>query len=123
MKNVLWRKTLVLTAVLVFLSLFIYSNQICCMFSATRPYGFPGQYLLLVKNTDSYDEALKINYLNGKELIEQGWKLTYGASVNSSISSSPTINLIFNFLFYLTISFFLVLVIEKVNSLRSTPQS
>lgn len=86
------------TALLLFtLSLLIYKNDICCMYGAIRTYGFPGQYLILSKETDSLIEARKVNYLSSKELVKQGWKVTFGVSTELLISSSPVFNLIFNF--------------------------
>lgn len=75
---------------------FVRTNDICCMFVAKRAYGFPGQYLILSKETDSWEEAQKVKTLPVWRLLEQGWKVRLGAEYNSPVSPVAAVNLVVN---------------------------
>lgn len=103
------KKVLIIGLILFLLSsTTYYKNSVCCMFSATRSYGFPGQFLILNKTTDSYDEAKKIEHVDGFNLLKNGWKLRFAASIESPVSASAHVNLIVNVFFWLLIGWFLV---------------
>lgn len=85
-----------ITALLFVTSSLIHKNEICCMFASFRAYGFPGQYLVISKETDSLIEAQKIYSSTAYELLKQGWKIKFSATMFSPVSQSAFFNLIIN---------------------------
>jgi len=102
-----------ITCIIFILSSFAYTNNICCMFVSIRSYGFPGQYLIISKETDSWEEANKINTLSTQELLRQGWKVKFEAPTESRVSSSAVVNLLINLALWFTISFVIVKLVRK----------
>jgi len=70
------------------------------MFASMRSYGFPGQYLMISKETDSWEEAQKVNTLPTIELLKHGWQIKFEASMDSPISHSAAFNVIMNMVVY-----------------------
>ena len=114
MKIKTYLEILLVTFIFFTLSLLKYTNDICCMYSSIRAYGFPGQYLFLTKNTDSWQEAQKVAYLTTKELLKQGWELKFGTYTGSPVSHSPILNLIINFSTSLIISLSIFIIVKKI---------
>jgi len=83
------------------------------MFSATRSFGFPGQFILIHKETNIWEEAQKVNTLSTKELLKQGWQIQLGASVNSPISQHALLNIVVNYLSYFLMSLTIVYLMHK----------
>lgn len=103
--------------IVIFLSLFfllvstlVYRSDICCMFSATRYYGWPSSFIVVNKTTEFLDEAKKVETKNLVSLMKDGWKISFGANQMGQYGISPIVivNLISNYLFYLLISYLLV---------------
>ncbi|MFA6410464.1 MAG: hypothetical protein WCW26_02710 [Candidatus Buchananbacteria bacterium] len=81
-------------------SLFSYSD-ICCMFSASRYYGWPYPYLSLNKTVETLAEANQVKTLPVWQLITQGWQFHFGGDM---LNSSP-LGGIGNLAFDLALSF------------------
>ena len=103
--------------IIIFLSLFFllistltYRSDICCMFSASRYYGWPSSFILVNKTTEFLDEAKKNETENLVSLIKNDWKISFKANEigQYGLSSITIFNLITNYLFYLLISYLLV---------------
>jgi len=90
-----------LLAIFIFLlfSSFSYSN-ICCMFSASRYYGWPFSYLSLHKAVETYEEASRIKTDRFWELKKDGWEFSFSVEAvpskpyQSIALGSPAIGLI-----------------------------
>jgi len=96
--------------VLLMFSTFVYKNDICCMFNATRYYGWPSPYIVVSKTTELLDEAKKIESESLIELINDGWQVRFVGNYTKriGISSYTVVNLITNYLFYLGVAHLLV---------------
>jgi hypothetical protein len=84
------------------------------MFFSARAYGFPGQYIVLMKQTNIREEAQKVYSLPAQELRQQGWQFSFSANSNSPVSQSPIINVIVNLLFSFAISLVGVLFVSTI---------
>lgn len=95
---------------LLFLFSFISRSEICCMFSSSRYYGWPSVYISVNKTTDSLEEAKKVETESGYFLLKNGWQPRFSGHYLGSYgaTSSALLNLILNFLFFLTVSILLV---------------
>jgi len=58
------------------------------MFASMRSYGFPKQYIVISKETDSLEEAQRVYTLSTIELLREGWqiKITSIAHVVMNVS-------------------------------------
>lgn len=52
-------------------------NEVCCMFSSCRFYGFPGHFVSVCKVTESFEEADKVRSQSVFTLISNGWDLHF----------------------------------------------
>lgn len=102
MKKIIY--SLILAIILFGLSLtYVSQNRACCMFVGTRNIGWPIS-IEISKLTQDFNEAEKVNSLGTLELIKQGWGLgTYSFT-----------RILFDFIFYLVISFGLVYGIDRL---------
>ena len=92
------------------ISTLIYRTDICCMFSASRYYGWPSSFILVNKTTESFDEAKKVETENFFNLTKSGWKVSFRANEfgKYGLSSITILNLIVNYIFYLVIAFLII---------------
>lgn len=99
-----------LSCLFVGFSVLISHSEICCMFSASRYYGWPNDFLILNLTTDSFETARMVKTASTIELMKNGWDFKFGAHYLGShgISSSAYMNLVANFVFYYLISFILI---------------
>ncbi len=86
--------------VFVITSLYNYSD-ICCMFSASRYYGWPYPYLSLQKTVDTLEEANQIKTGSVSELIKNGWQFHFSGDI---LRSGP-FGTVGNFVLDATLSF------------------
>lgn len=89
-------KIFILTIGLLIASTFYRTNEVCCMFASMRQFGFPGQILILGKETDSHDEAFKVKSYPTFYLLQHGWRPVFAAGMSSPISQSALLNLLAN---------------------------
>lgn len=101
------------------LSSTIYRYDICCMFSATRYYGWPNSFITLSKSTDLLIEAKKVESENLSYLLQNGWEARIGAEMTGKygLTSSGTINLFLNILSSLAIGSLIVFVGREIKKL------
>lgn len=81
-------------------SSYSYSN-ICCMFSASRYYGWPYPYLSLNKTVQTLAEAGLIKTLTVPELIHRGWRFNFSGDMLKTSPFGTSGNLIFDITFSL----------------------
>lgn len=88
----------------------IYRSDICCMFNASRYYGWPSSYIVVNKTTEFLEEAKKIETENVVNLVKDGWTVSFNANAMGQfgVSSVAALNLITNYLFYYAISYLLI---------------
>jgi hypothetical protein len=85
----------ILLAVIIFIGFSLYSySEICCMFSASRYYGFPYPYLVLNKSVETYAEAERVKTDSTSVLIHAGWKLNFGTHITQGALGSPVLSLL-----------------------------
>jgi len=98
----------VLFAILIFAGFSFYTySEICCMFSASRYYGWPYSYLVLNKSVDSYLEAERVKSDSALVLMEDGWKLSFSTHMTKGLLGSAILSLLAD----LVASFFITLVL------------
>jgi hypothetical protein len=89
--------------VILFIATSLYSySDICCMFSASRYYGWPYPYLSLQKTVDTFAEASKIKTDSVLELTKNGWQFNFSGDM---LKTSP-FGALGNFILDIVISFF-----------------
>lgn len=100
----------ILSLFFLLISTLIYRSDICCMFSASRYYGWPNSFILVNKTTESFDEAKKVETENLISLIKNDWKVSFKANEigQYGLSSMAILNLIISYIFYLVIAFLIV---------------
>lgn len=105
------------------ISTFIYRSGICCMFNATRYYGWPSSFIVVSKTTEFLDEAKKVETENLVNLINNGWKVSFQANQigQPGLSSLAILNLITNYLFYLIITTLLIRIISYLRIKNKSP--
>jgi hypothetical protein len=108
-----WVTVIIISLLLFTLTSFVHTNSICCMFAAIRSYGFPGQFVVISKETDSLEEAKKVNTVSTQELLKQGWHIKFGASMDSPISQSAAFNGIVNMVVSFIISMIGVVLVHS----------
>lgn len=95
-----YMKKIILIAVslLVFLGFSLYSySEICCMFGATRYYGWPYSYISLSKSVETYEEAKRVKQDSALELKKDGWQWRFDVRMSQkSILGSSVISLMTN---------------------------
>jgi hypothetical protein len=112
MRRIHWLMVVTISFILFILSLSFYNNSVYCMFTSIRAYGFPGQFVVLNKETDSLEEAQKVNSFTTQELLKRGWQIKFGASINLPISQFATFSVIANIFICVTISLVGVLLVN-----------
>ncbi|MFA5185700.1 MAG: hypothetical protein WC551_04380 [Patescibacteria group bacterium] len=113
-----WRLTTGIGAVFfVLTSIFSGRNEICCMFSACRSYGFPGTFLSLCKTTDSFQEAQLINHSSALDLLRQGWHPAFTSRMNDFFPSA-TINLLLDFALAVLVSWLFLKLISLASKMK-----
>ncbi len=100
------------------ISTLIYRSDICCMFSASRYYGWPSSFILVNKTTESFDEAKKVETENLINLIKNDWKVSFKANEfgQYGLTSIVILNLVTNYLLYVAI---VSLIVESVGFIFS----
>jgi len=114
MKKPQWFAVLVTAVMLFTLSSLVHSNDVCCMFSAVRAYGFPAQFLTLSKETDVFEEAQKVHTLSTPELLRQGWQFRFVTTTSSGFSQSAALNLVVNALLCFAVSLIGVYFVARI---------
>jgi hypothetical protein len=92
-------------------------NNICCMFSAERHYGWPFPYLGLWKTTSILAEAELINTQSIFSLLAKGWHLSFIGDMTSPFIWP--LALIIDIVASLAISFVIVLIIRGIRYLKA----
>ena len=97
-----YKKILLSALLLTIVSTFIYKTDICCMFTATRYYGWPSSFISVSKTTETLDEAKKVDSEKLTNLLKEDWQVRFSANYirKVGLSSSAIINLATNYLFY-----------------------
>ena len=88
--------------------------EICCMFAATRYYGFPYEYVALHHLVDTYSEAERIMTAPTYELLKSGWRPALMAPFDGGLLGSPMLGLAVDLLFSLAVAFVIMKVIQAV---------
>lgn len=96
-------------------SLYHYNN-ICCMFSAERHYGWPFPFLSLWKTTDIYTEAELINTEPIFSLLSKGWHIAFAGDMASPFIWP--IAIVINIAVSLGISLALIFISQGIKNLR-----
>ena len=102
----IYKKILLSALLLTIVSTFIYKTDICCMFTATRYYGWPSSFISVSKTTETLDEAKKVDSEKLTNLLKDGWQVRFNADYirRMGLSSIAVINLATNYLFYLGVA-------------------
>ena len=108
----------IIFAIIIFIGLSFYSfSEICCMFGASRYYGFPYSYITLGKTVESYQEANKVNTESALALIKDGWKLSFSTHMTKGLLGSS----FFSLLADLTVSFLIAIgLTETISKIKKT---
>lgn len=69
-------------------------SDICCMFSASRYYGWPYPYLSLQKTVDTLAEANQIKTNSVLELTKNGWQFHFSGDMSNTSPFGSAGNLI-----------------------------
>lgn len=99
------------------LSSLYHYNNICCMFSAERHYGWPFPYLSLWKTTDIRVEAELINTQSIFSLLAKGWHLVFAGDMTSPFIWP--LALIIDIATSLVIASIIILIISGIRYLRA----
>ena len=91
-------KVLILSILLFISTSLIKRSEICCMFSATRYYGWPNVFITVTKTTETLKEAKKVETESLNHLLENGWKMRFGSDFMGiySWTSVALLNLLIN---------------------------
>ncbi len=82
-------------ALIIFTGFSLYSfSEICCMFGATRYYGWPYPYLVLNKTVETYEEAVLVKNEPASSLMASGWEMRFSTHMTRSVLGSPVFSLI-----------------------------
>jgi len=92
-------------------------NNICCMYSAERHYGWPLPYLSLWKSTDVFAEAKLIETESIFNLLSKGWHLAFAGDMTSPFIWP--IALIINIAVSLGVSLATILILKGIKNLRA----
>jgi len=105
----------ILLAVLIFsgFSLNAY-NEICCMFSASRYYGWPFPYFVLNKSVETYAEAERLKTDSTFALIESGWQFNFSTHMTQGVLGSPVLSLLADVMISIVLGFVLVFGLSRV---------
>jgi hypothetical protein len=74
-------------------STFYAKNEICCMFSSCRHYGFPARFVSLCKFPETYTEASLVESETGFALLKRGWELNFASDLLNPLPG-PTMSLV-----------------------------
>ena len=97
-------------------SLYHYNN-ICCMYSSERHYGWPFPYLSLWKSTDIHAEAELINTESIFSLLSKGWHLVFASDMTSPFIWPIALSI--NLAVSLGISLAIILILRGIKNLRA----
>lgn len=100
-----------------FSSLYSYTD-ICCMFSASKYYGWPYPYLNLNKTVETLGEANLVKSLPAQELIKRGWKFNFSSDIVNSTPFGKIGNFIFDYLICLLLSWLVIYTLKRINILK-----
>ncbi|MFZ2414442.1 MAG: hypothetical protein WAW33_00315 [Minisyncoccia bacterium] len=92
-------------------------NNICCMYSAERHYGWPFPFLSLWKTTDIRVEAELINTEPIFSLLSKGWHIAFAGDMASPFIWP--IAIIINIAVSLGISLAIILILKGIKNLRA----
>ena len=92
-------------------------NNICCMYSAERHYGWPFPYLSLWKSTETLAEAQLVETESTFNLLSKGWHLVFAGDMANIFawSTALTINIIVS----LGVSLAIILILKGIKNLRA----
>lgn len=115
----MFKKSLVLGFFAVLGLSFVSRSEICCMFSASKYFGWPNAYLYLNKETDNLKEAKKVETESAINLLEDGWKLRVGSDAvgKFGFTSNGYINFGLNLIIFTGI-FWILINLVKLESLK-----
>ena len=54
-------------------SSFVVQSEVCCMFHASKAYGWPNVHFVVYKVTDNADEAMLVHTQSLESLFDRGW--------------------------------------------------
>lgn len=92
-------------------------NNICCMYSAERHYGWPFPYLSLWKSTDVFAEAKLIETESIFNLLSKGWHLVFAGDMTSPFIWP--IALFINIAVSLGVFLVIILILKGIKNLRA----
>jgi uncharacterized membrane protein YccF (DUF307 family) len=93
-------------------------SEICCMFSASRYYGWPYPYLVLNKTVETYEEAEHVKNDSISALMNTGWKLSFGNHMTKSLLRSPVLSMLSNLAISFATFFVLIFAFGKVKTTK-----
>jgi len=98
----------------VLLSLHSFSD-ICCMFSATRYYGWPYPYITLQKTVETLEEAELIKTETTMALLQNGWRFHFVAPMTGpDLIGSPLLGFLADMLLSFSLVYFLFFAWKKI---------
>jgi phage host-nuclease inhibitor protein Gam len=107
-------RLIIAIGLLVFLSSSLISfSEICCMFSATRYFGWPFPYLTLSQEVATRVEAELIHTESVRSLMATGWQWRFAPHMTRSALSSPFVSVALDILVSFGLTAFFVYVFGK----------
>ena len=92
-------------------------NNICCMYSAERHYGWPFPFLSLWKTTDIRAEAELINTESIFSLLSKGWHIAFAGDMTSPFIWPIALSI--NIAVSLGVFLVLILIFKGIKNLRA----
>ncbi len=109
---------IILFSIIIFIGFSFYSySEICCMFSASRHYGWPYPYLVLNKSVNTYTEAECVKTDSAFNLIDAGWELKFSTHMTKGLLGSSVLSLLADLFVSFAIAFALIFTFGKIKSL------